>query len=125
MLNGSNDPGYRTGDNPARWKGHLSEVLPTGDEIGAVVHHAAMPVTAAVPVFIQALQQRHLPRAPGPSTATNSTASRTGEVLKARWNEIDFQNWIWTRPASHMKAGIEHKVPLTARMIQILKGLPR
>ena len=98
-------------------------MLPTGDEIGAVVHHAAMPY-AAVPVFVQALQQRQ-GVAPRALEFIILTASRTGEGLKARWNEIDFQNRIWTRPASHMKAGIEHKVPLTARMIEILKGLPR
>ena len=115
--------GYRSGDNPARWLQHLSEVLPTGDEIGTVVHHAAMPY-ADVPAFIQALRQCQ-GVAPRALEFILLTASRTGEVLKARWNEIDFETRIWTKPPANMKAGVEHKVPLTPRMIEILRGLPR
>jgi integrase len=115
--------GYRAGDNPARWDGHLDQLLPTGGDIGKVVHHAAMDYRA-VPAFIAALQQRggvgHLAL-----EFTILTASRTNEVLKARWSEVDFDTRVWTRPANHMKAKIEHAVPLTPRMLEILKSLPR
>jgi integrase len=115
--------GYRAGDNPAAWKGHLDQLLPTGGGIHEVIHHAALPY-ASVPAFVAALQQH------GDTSALAFeflilTASRTAEVLKAHWSEVDFNAKVWTRPASHMKGGIEHTVPLTARMIEILKGLPR
>jgi integrase len=115
--------GYRTGDNPAKWKGHLDQLLPTGGTIGEVVHHEALPY-ADVPAFIAALKRR---QGVGPRALefVILTASRTGEVVKARWSEVDLEAKIWTRPADHMKAGVEHAVPLTPRMIEILKGLPR
>jgi integrase len=119
--------GYRSGDNPAAWKGHLDQLLPTGGSIGAVIHHAALPY-ASVPAFVAALRQRH-----GHGCDTSAlalellilSASRTAEVLKARWGEVDFGTKTWTRPISHMKGGIEHAVPLTPRMIEILEGLLR
>jgi integrase len=115
--------GFREGDNPAKWDGHLSEVLAVGGDIGAVTHHVALPY-ASVPEFIAALQQR---KGNGPRALEFIvlSASRTGEVLKAKWAEIDFENRIWTRPSSHMKGRVEHQVPLTNRMVEILKGLPR
>jgi integrase len=115
--------GYRAGDNPAAWENHLDQLLPTGGTIGEVVHHKAMSY-GDVPAFVMALRQRH-------DTSDLAleflilTASRTAEVLKAHWSEVDFATKIWTRPASHMKAKIEHAVPLTPRMIEILKALPR
>jgi integrase len=123
VLNWAAVRGYRTGDNPARWKGHLDQLLPAGGTIGAIVHHAAMAYIN-VPLFMEALRQR-----PGIWSQalefTILTASRSGEVLKARWSEVDFENKVWTRPAAHMKARVEHQVPLTPRMLEILKGLPR
>jgi integrase len=123
--------GYRPAgsDNPAAWKGHLDQLLPVGRTIGAVIHHAAMPY-ADVPAFVMALRQR---RTLGGLTGIEPlaleflilSASRTAEVLKARWSEVDFATKIWDRPASHMKAGIAHSVPLSGRMIEILEGLPR
>jgi integrase len=115
--------GYRTGDNPAAWAGHLDQLLPTGGTIGEVVHHAALPY-ASVPAFVAALQQRRDTSALALEFLV-LTASRTAEVLKALWSEVDFNAKVWTRPASHMKGGIEHAVPLTERMIAILEGLPR
>jgi integrase len=115
--------GYRSGDNPAAWAGHLDQLLPTGGTIGEVVHHAALPY-ASVPAFVAALQQRHDTSALALEFLV-LTASRTAEVLKALWSEVDFNAKVWTRPASHMKGGIEHAVPLTERMIAILEGLPR
>jgi integrase len=115
--------GYRTGDNPAVWAGHLDHLLPTGGDIGAIEHHPAMPY-ADVPAFVAALHQRH-------DTESQAleflilTASRTSEVLKARWNEIDLATKIWTRPPAHMKGKVLHQVPLTPRMVEILQSLPR
>jgi integrase len=114
---------YRTGDNPARWDGHLDQLLPTGGTIGEVVHHKALPYID-VPGFVASLRQRLVLG----SLALEFlilTASRTGELVKARWNEIDLEAKIWTRPASHMKAAVEHAIPLTPRMLEILKSLPR
>jgi integrase len=70
-----------------------------------------------------------LRKRPGVGTAALEflilTASRTAEVLKAQWSEVDFDAGVWIRPPSHMKAKVEHSVPLTGRMVEILKGLPR
>jgi integrase len=115
--------GYRSGDNPAAWTGHLDQLLPTGGTIGEVIHHAALPY-AAVPDFVAALRQRQGIE-PLALELLILTASRTAEVLKGTWSEIDFSAKVWVRPPSHMKGGIEHAVPLTGRMIEILKGLPR
>jgi integrase len=115
--------GYRAGDNPAAWKGHLDQLLPMGGSIGEVVHHAALPY-ASVPSFVAALQQRRDTSALALELLILS-ASRTAEVLKAHWGEIDLGSKVWTRPSDHMKGGVEHQVPLSPRMIEILKGSPR
>jgi len=116
--------GYRSGDNnPAHWKGHLDQLLPMGGAIGKTVHHAAMKYID-VPAFVEALKRRQGIE-PLALELLILTASRTGEVLKARWSEVDFVAKVWDRPASHMKGGIAHSVPLTGRMIEILEGLPR
>jgi integrase len=115
--------GFRAGDNPARWTGHLDQLLPTGGTIGEVIHHAALPY-ADVPGFVETLKRRQGIE-PLALEFLILTASRTAEVLKARRNEIDLEAKVWTRPASHMKGGVEHQVPLTPRMVEILEGLPR
>jgi integrase len=115
--------GYRSGDNPAVWSNHLNQLLPTGGTIGTVIHHAAMPYSD-VPGFVEALKRRQGIE-PLALEFLILSASRTAEVLKARWGEIDFTAKIWTRPADHMKAGVEHAVPLTPRMLAILEGVPR
>jgi integrase len=115
--------GYRTGDNPAKWDSHLDQLLPVGGDIGEVVHHPAMPY-ADVPAFVTALHQRHDTESQALEFLILS-ASRTSEVLKARWQEIDFGAGVWTRPAQNMKGKVLHQVPLTPRMIEILKSLPR
>jgi integrase len=115
--------GFRTGDNPAKWSNHLDQLLPVGGSIGAVKHHVCLPY-ADVPGFVETLKRRQgvEPRA---LEFLILTASRTSEVLLARRSEIDFVTKTWTRPSAHMKAGVEHAVPLTPRMIEILEGLPR
>jgi integrase len=115
--------GYRQGDNPARWAGHLSEALPTGGEIAKVEHHKAMPYDD-VPAFVAQLAQ-HQGSGPKALEFIILTAARTGEALGARWNEIDLDKKTWTVPPERMKARKEHRVPLTGRTIKLLKALPR
>ena len=82
--------GYRTGDNPARWKGHLDEVLPARGQVAKVNHHAALPY-ADVPAFMAELRKREGVAARA-LEFTILTAARTGEVIGAQWHEIDFED---------------------------------
>jgi integrase len=114
---------YRSGENPARWKGHLEHVLPNGGEVAKVEHHPALPYQE-LPAFIAKLRTRQ-------GTAASAllfailTAARTNEVVGARWSEIDLKNKTWVVPASRMKAGREHKVPLSDQAVSLLRGLYR
>lgn len=112
--------GYRIGENPARWTGHLQHLLPATSKLRKIEHLAALPV-ADVPAFMAEL------RKVGGNTARAIefavlTAARRGEVLGARWEEFDLKQAVWTVPAARMKAGAEHRVPLAARAIGIVKG---
>jgi integrase len=115
--------GYRKGDNPARWKDHLAEALPNGRQASRVEHHAALAY-AELPGFIAALKTRE-------GIAARAlqflilTAARTGEVIRARWTEIDFDEKIWTVPAGRMKGGREHRVALSPQAIALLNDMPR
>ena len=102
--------GYRTGDNPARWKGHLSEVLPARGQVAKVNHHAALPY-AELPAFMAELRKREGVAARALEFAILS-AARTGEVIGAQWDEIDLDDKTWMIPAGRMKGGKEHQVPL-------------
>jgi integrase len=115
--------GFRSGDNPARWSGHLSEVLPSGREIKKVEHHAALDYRR-MPEFMAALAQQQGIGAQALQFLIES-ACRTGEVLGARWSEIDFDNKVMVIPPERMKARRHHRVPLTNRMIKLLQSLPR
>jgi integrase len=115
--------GFRTGDNPAKWKNNLSEVLAPPRVIAKVAHHPALKY-ADMPAFLAELR-KHDGVAPMAVEFTILTAARTGEVTGARWDEIDFKNAMWTVPASRMKAKREHRVPLSDRTIKILRALPR
>jgi integrase len=106
--------------NPARWRGHLDKLLSRRQKLTRG-HHAALPF-AQVPEFIGRLRERE-------STAalaiefTILTSARSGEVLGARWSEIDLAEKVWKVPANRMKAGREHRVPLSGRALKILKKL--
>jgi integrase len=115
--------GYRISDNPARWKGHLSEVLPARAAIQKPKHHAALHF-ADLPEFMNALRQREGIAARA-LEFTILTAARTGEVIGARWDEIDLSAKVWTIPAERMKASKEHRVPLADRAVEILRAIPR
>jgi integrase len=123
ILSWATARGYRKGENPARWKGHLDQLLPKRSKVTAVEHHKALPYPE-MPVFMQALrlQQGMAARA---LEFCILAASRTSETLNAEWSEIDTVLAVWTIPAVRMKAGKEHKVALSGRMVDMLGSLPR
>lgn len=111
--------GYCKGDNPARLKGALGELLPKSQKIKKVEHHPAIPYRE-VNVFVTELRKQggHAPLA---LEFMLLTASRTGEVVAAQWDEIDWSTNVWTVPAVRMKAGKEHRIPLSTRAVEILQ----
>jgi integrase len=113
--------GYRGGENPARWRGHLDKLLPARSKVRKVEHHAALPY-AELPGFLVALRE-HQGIAARALEFTILTAARTGEVIGARWSEVDLLDKTWTVPAGRMKAGREHRVPLPARALAILEEM--
>jgi integrase len=118
VLDAAKAQGHRSGENPAAWRGHLSHLLPKRPKLSRG-HHAAMPYDE-VPGFIQQLRGRD-GMAARALEFTILTAARTGEAIGARVAEIDLGKRVWTVPKERMKAGREHRVPLTARMVEILK----
>ena len=121
VLDWAKASGYRTGENPARWKGHLDDLLPPRSKLRKVAHLAALPY-AEVPGFMAALREQT-------DVAARAleflilTAARKGEVLGMRWSEIDLAEKAWEVPAERMKAGREHRVPLTPRALAILQEM--
>ncbi len=113
--------GLRTGENPARWKGHLAELLPARGKIAPVKHHAALPYLD-LPAFFLRLQAADGLGARALELAI-LTAGRTGEVLGATWGEFDLAAAVWTVPASRMKANREHRVPLSGAALAVLRKL--
>jgi len=108
---------WREGDNPARWNGHLKDILPKRDK-SKIKNFAAMPYEK-VPVFMKTL--RSVKSVPAYALEfTILTAARTNETLGAKWNEIDWDNKVWDIPAERMKAKQEHQVPLSDRMFDVL-----
>ena len=120
VLDAAKAKGFRDGENPARWRGHLDHLLPRPSKLSRG-HHAAMPYEE-VAGFITELRKRESPAALALEFCI-LTAARSGEVLGTRWSEIDIERKIWTVPANRMKAGREHRVPLSGRAVSILKRL--
>ncbi|MCP4408513.1 MAG: integrase arm-type DNA-binding domain-containing protein [Gammaproteobacteria bacterium] len=120
VLDFARASGFRDGDNPARWRGHLKVIMPSHSDF-KVRHQPAMPY-AEIPSFMEALKTR-------PALTARAleflilTACRTGEALGATWDEIDFDNALWTIPESRMKQRDEHRVPLSERCLDILTEL--
>jgi integrase len=114
--------GYRTGDNPARWRGHLSEVLPAPGQVAKPINHPAMPYSE-LPSFMAELRQREGVAARA-LEFTILCSARTNETIGAKISEISFEAKTWTVPASRMKAGKQHVVPLSERAIELLRALP-
>jgi integrase len=115
--------GYRHGENPALWRGHLDQLLPASRKISNTRHHAALPYQQ-MGIFLSKLRKTQWP-------ATSCieflvlTAARSGEARGARWEEIDVPTKTWIIPAARMKGNREHRVPLSDRAIELLLALPR
>ena len=113
---------YRDGRNPARWRGNLDALLASPNEVQDVVHYKALR-WSAVPTFMVKLRSREGIGARA-LEFTILTAARSGEVRGATWDEIDLEGKVWTVPAKRMKAGREHRVPLSSQAVELLKSLP-
>jgi integrase len=121
VLDWASVRGYRKGENPARWRGHLDKLLPARSKVRQVEHHAALPY-ADMPDFMLGLRGQE-------GIAARAleflilTAARTGEVIAAQWGEFDFTKKVWIVPAVRMKARREHRVPLADPAVDLLKHL--
>ena len=114
---------YRSGDNPAQWRGNLKELLPARGKIASVKHHDAVPY-AEMPSFMAELRGKEGVYARA-LEFTILTTARTGETVGAQWSEFDLEAKVWTVPSERMKAGKEHKAPLSDRAARILSEIPR
>jgi len=123
VLSWATTRGYRTGENPARWKGHLQNLLAMPSKIAKVEHHAALPYRE-LGAFMADLSRREGIGARALEFAI-LTAARSGEVRGAAWAEIDLEAALWTVPGERMKAKNEHAVPLSDAALAILRALPR
>lgn len=120
VLDAAKARGYRAGENPARWRGHIAQILPARSRLTRG-HHKAMPYVA-IPAFVAQLRERDAMAALALEFVI-LTAARTNEVLGATWGEVDLEKAIWTIPAGRMKAGKEHRVPLPLRAVEILEAV--
>jgi integrase len=123
VLSWATVAGHRTGDNPARWAGNLKELLPAASKVAKESNHPALQLDDA-PAWLADLRER----GGFPARALEFlalTAARSGEVRGARWDEIDLDRALWIVPAHRMKMQREHRVPLTAEAVTLLKALPR
>jgi integrase len=116
--------GHRRGDNPARWRGHLDQILPKPNKVAKVEHYAAMPYTE-IGAFVASLRNARPALAARGLEFAILTAARVGEVNGATWSEIDLEARVWAIPADRMKAGKDHRVPLSAAALALLEALPR
>lgn len=123
VLSWATVAGHRAGDNPARWAGNLKELLPAPSKVKAKGNQPALSLDDA-PRWFAAIRQRD---GFGPRALEFAalTAARSGEVRGATWSEIDLDRALWIVPGERMKMGREHRVPLTAPALALLKNLPR
>ncbi len=120
VLDAAKAKGHRSGENPARWRGHLDQLLPKRQRLSRG-HHAALPYDA-MPDFMTDLRGRSAVAARA-LEFTILTAARSGEMLGAQWDEIDLEKKVWIIPPARMKAGREHRVPLSPRAMEIVKAM--
>ena len=122
ILGWATTSGYRTGENPARWKGHLDNLLATISKAKRTKHHPSLPWEHMNDFLI------HLRGRAGLSARAVElailTACRSGEVRGAKWSEFDLARKVWTIPAERMKARREHEVPLSEAALTLLKAIP-
>ncbi len=123
VLGWATTSGYRSGENPARWKGHLENLLASISKTSRMKHHPSLP-WQRVGAFIAELRKREGVSARSVEFAI-LTACRSGEVRGARWAEFNLEDKIWTIPAERMKAKREHEVPLSAAALRLLKSMTR
>jgi integrase len=121
ILDAEKVRGHRTGENPARWGGHLKQILPAAGKIAPVEHHAALPYVQ-MPAFFQCVQQ-----AKGVGSRalefTALTVGRTGMTLGAMWSEVDLEEGIWTVPAERMKGKREFRMPLSKPALTLIRKM--
>lgn len=120
VLDSAKARGYRPGENPARWRGHLAQILPARTRLSRG-HHKAISYEE-IPAFVRALHKREAVAALA-LEFTILTAARSGEVIGASWSEVNLDKGTWTIPAERMKAAKEHRVPLSPRAAAILESL--
>jgi integrase len=123
VLDWATARGYRQGENPARWRGHLENLLPKKTKVRRVEHHAALPYVE-LPEFMAELRRQEAIGAKALQFAI-LTVARTGEVIGARWSEIDLERRVWVIPAERMKAGKEHRAPLSEASASIMEAMQK
>jgi integrase len=121
VLDWATARGYRAGENPGRWKGHLQNLLPKRSKVAPVEHHAALPYPDLADFMVKLRQQEGV--AARAFEFAILTASRTGEVLGARWEEFSLAEQQWIVPGPRMKAGKEHRVALSDRAVAIIEEM--
>jgi integrase len=123
VISAAKARGEFSGENPARWKGHLEAILPKQSKLSKVKNHPALPY-ADLPAFMQTLRARE-----GIAAAALEfqilTATRPGNAVGARWSEFDLADAVWTIAGENMKGGREHKVPLSAAALSVLERMGR
>jgi integrase len=124
VLDYAKGKGYRSGDNPARWKGGLEALLPKPKPKRERVRHLSAMDYRDLPAFMAELRKQDTVVARALEFAI-LTAARSSEVLNAMWSEIDFDNKLWVVSAARMKAGQEHQVPLSQRALAILRDVEK
>jgi integrase len=113
--------GYRTGDNPARWSGHIDHLLPARSKVRKTEHFAALPYVEIGGYMARLREQTSI--AARALEFAILTAARSGEVIGARWDEIDLAERVWTVPGRRMKAAREHRVPLSDAALAIVTAM--
>jgi len=112
---------FREGENPARWKGHLENLLPKRTSVRKVKHHAALPYDQ-IGCFMAFLRKQEGVSARGLEFLI-LTAARTSEVIGAKWSEVNFDDAVWVIPGDRIKGGKDHRVPLTAASLSVLSEM--
>ncbi len=123
VLSWATVAGHRTGDNPARWAGNLKELLPAASKVAKESNHPALQLDDAAAWLADLRKREGFPARALEFLAL--TAARSGEVRGAAWDEIDLDKALWIIPALRMKMKREHRVPLTAEGVALLKALPK
>ncbi|MCF3595422.1 integrase arm-type DNA-binding domain-containing protein [Rhodobacteraceae bacterium LMO-12] len=124
VLNWATVSGHRAGENPARWRGHLDQILAPPSKLRVQGHHPALPVND-MPEFVGSLKKRKVSNSALALEFLILTASRSGEVRNAEWGEIDFDQKVWNVPAGRTKTGKSHRIPLSKQALNVLAATPR